>query len=181
MKDEKLHKRVLSALFAALTCVATMVIHIPSPLNGYVNAGDCFVLLSGWLLGPFYGFFAAGLGSGLADLFLGYTSYIPGTFLIKGLMALVACLLARGLTAASRGHVRPARLLSSVAAETVMVLGYFAYAALLLGKGLGAAASVPGNIAQGVGGIVISMLLVEIFQRIGLLDKMTEAGISNGK
>ena len=28
-----------------------MVVQIPSPMNGYVNLGDCFVLLSGWLLG----------------------------------------------------------------------------------------------------------------------------------
>ena len=33
-------------MLAALTCVATMVIKIPSPLNGYINLGDCIVLLS---------------------------------------------------------------------------------------------------------------------------------------
>ena len=58
---------VFAALLAAVTCVATLVIHTPSPLNGYINLGDCFVLLSGWLLGPVYGFLAAGIGSGLAD------------------------------------------------------------------------------------------------------------------
>ena len=40
---------------AALVYVATSIIQIPSPVNGYVNLGDCFVLLSGWLLGPWYG------------------------------------------------------------------------------------------------------------------------------
>lgn len=30
-----------------------------------------------------------------------------------------------------------------------MVLGYFAYASMILGKGLAAAASIPGNIVQG--------------------------------
>ena len=78
-------------MLAALTCVATIVIKIPSPLNGYINLGDCIVLLSGWLLSPVYGFFAAGLGSALADLFSGYAAYAPATFLIKGLMALIAC------------------------------------------------------------------------------------------
>ena len=84
---------VFAALLAAVTCVATLVIHIPSPLNGYINLGDCFVLLSGWLLGPVYGFLAAGIGSGLADLFLGYAVYAPATFVIKGLVALAAYLL----------------------------------------------------------------------------------------
>ena len=43
-------------MLAALTCVAAMVIKIPSPLNGYLNLGGCIVLLSGWLLSPVYVF-----------------------------------------------------------------------------------------------------------------------------
>ena len=93
MSDSKIKKMVLTALLAALTCVATMIIQIPSPMNGYVNLGDCFVLLSGWLLGPWLGFAASGIGSMLADIFLGYTHYAPGTLVIKGLVALVAALI----------------------------------------------------------------------------------------
>ena len=52
MNDKKIRKLVLAALLAALVCVATMVVQIPSPMQGYVNLGYCFVLLSGWLLGP---------------------------------------------------------------------------------------------------------------------------------
>ena len=51
MENQKVRKLVLSALMAALVYVATSIIQIPSPVNGYVNLGDCFVLLSGWLLG----------------------------------------------------------------------------------------------------------------------------------
>ena len=47
---------VTAALFAALACVATMVIKIPSPMDGYLNLGDCVVLAAGWLLAPGYGF-----------------------------------------------------------------------------------------------------------------------------
>lgn len=65
-------KIVITSLLAALTCVATIIIKIPSPLKGYLNLGDCVVLLSGWTLLPVYGFLAAGLGSALADLFSGY-------------------------------------------------------------------------------------------------------------
>ena len=72
MKDTRIKTLVFAALLAALVCVATMVIQIPSPANGYVNLGDCFVLLSGWLLGPLHGAAAAGIGSMMADLFLGY-------------------------------------------------------------------------------------------------------------
>jgi uncharacterized membrane protein len=41
---------VISAMFAALTCVATMIIKVPSPLNGYVNLGDSIVLLAGGII-----------------------------------------------------------------------------------------------------------------------------------
>ena len=60
MKHEKLIKLVLAALFAALTCVATMLIHIPMPAtNGYINLGDGMVLLGAFLLGPVYGMASA--------------------------------------------------------------------------------------------------------------------------
>ena len=80
-------KIAITALMAALTCIATIIIKIPSPLKGYLNLGDCMVLISGWILSPVYGFIAAGLGSALADIFSGYVIYAPATFVIKGLMA----------------------------------------------------------------------------------------------
>ena len=89
MTDMKLRKLVLAALFAALCTVMTMVIQVPSPMQGYVNLGDCAVLLSAWVLGPWYGGAAAGLGSMLADL-LSYPHYAPGTLVIKFTMAVAA-------------------------------------------------------------------------------------------
>ena len=136
MNDKKIRKLVLAALLAALVCVATMVVQIPSPMQGYVNLGDCFVLLSGWLLGPWYGFAAGGIGSMLADIFLGYAHYAPGTLVIKGVMALVAALMYEKM-----GRTATSRIAGGVVSEIIMVLGYFGYASLLLGKGLAAAAS----------------------------------------
>ena len=89
MTDMKLRKLVLAALFAALCTVMTMVVQVPSPMQGYVNLGDCAVLLSAWVLGPWYGGAAAGLGSMLADL-LSYPHYAPGTLVIKFTMAVAA-------------------------------------------------------------------------------------------
>ena len=85
-------KIVISSLFAALICVATMLIKIPSPLKGYINLGDGIVLLAAWVLPLPYGLVAAGLGSALADLFSGYTVYAPATFVIKALMAVMPSL-----------------------------------------------------------------------------------------
>ena len=167
MNDKKIRKLVLAALLAALVCVATMVVQIPSPMQGYVNLGDCFVLLSGWLLGPWYGFAAGGIGSMLAGLFLGYAHYAPGTLVIKGLVALLAALLYEKL-----GRSPAARIASGVVGEIVMVLGYFGYASMLLGKGLAAAASIPGNIFQGAVGLAVGVVLVTVLERAKVTQKL---------
>ena len=123
MTNKAIRTLVLAALFAALACVATMVIQIPSPMNGYVNLGDCFVLLAGWVLGPVYGSLAAGIGSALADMFTGYMHYAPGTFLIKAVMALIAWALAKALISRFRGKRALCKGISAVVAELFMVVG----------------------------------------------------------
>ena len=167
MSDKKIRTMVTAAVLAALACVATMVVQIPSPMNGYVNLGDCFVLLSGWLLGPWWGAAAGGIGSMLADLLLGYGHYAPGTLIIKGAMSLVAALIFKAF-----GKNTAGALVSGVAAEIIMVAGYFGYAALLLGKGIGAAASIPGNLVQGAMGLVIGLVLFVLLKRSKALDKL---------
>ncbi len=160
----RLERLVLAALFAALSCVATMVIQIPSPMSGYVNLGDCFVLLSGVFLGPVWGFLAAGTGSMMADILSGYAHYAPGTFLIKGLIALVAYQIFRSLSAKLPRSA--SYLVAAVPAELLMIVGYFGYACLILGKGLAAASSIPGNIMQGIFGVVSSFLLLKMLERM---------------
>ena len=173
MKNKGLYKLVLASVFAALASAATMVIQIPSPMNGYINLGDCIVLLSGWILGPVYGFFAAGIGSALADIFTGYVHYAPGTFVIKGLVALAAGLLPMVLTKSSSPAVKLlARVTSAVSGEAIMVLGYFGYAGLLLGNGLAAASSIPGNLVQGVAGIISAVIIMELLERSKITSKL---------
>ena len=165
MSDSKIKKMVLTALLAALTCVATMIIQIPSPMNGYVNLGDCFVLLSGWLLGPWLGFAAGGIGSMLADIFLGYPHYAPRSLAISVLVAMVAVLLYKVLC---KKNTYVGLAISGVVSECIMVLGYFLYAGLILGKGLmgevGAIASVPGNCFQAAVGIIIGVIVMSILR-----------------
>ncbi len=160
--NTKTRKIVITALMASLTCVATMVIKVPSPLNGYFNLGDCIVLLCGWLLTPWYAFFAAGAGSALADLFSGYVAYAPATFVIKGLMALVAFFCFTMIKKRS-GKLLP-RLVGGVLAEILMVMGYFAFEGLMYGFGP-SAVNIPANGVQGVAGLVIGLALISVFEK----------------
>ncbi|MBQ8001849.1 MAG: ECF transporter S component [Clostridia bacterium] len=145
-------------MLAALACVATMVVQIPSPFKGYINLGDCVVLLSGWLLPPFYGFLAAGLGSALADIFAGYIIYAPITFLIKGLMSITAYYSFKKFSS---------RVLGGIAAECIMVFGYYAFEGVLYGF-IPALVSLPVNAVQGVAGLILGLLLFNLFSKAKL-------------
>ena len=125
------------------------------------------VSVIGWLLGPWYGGAAAGIGSMLTDLLSGYGYYAPGTFVIKGLDALVAALIFKAM-----GRTSVAAIVSGLVGEIIMVVGYFGYAALLLGKGIGAAASIPGNLVQAAMGLVIGFVLLKVMQKTRIAEKI---------
>lgn len=81
-------KIILTGLMMALVTVATMVISIPVPFtSGYIHLGDSMIFLSVLILGWKFGAMAAGVGSALADMLLGYAQWAPWTLCIKGLMA----------------------------------------------------------------------------------------------
>lgn len=161
MQTTKTLKLVMAALLAAMTCIATMVIKIPiTATGGYINLGDCIVLLSGILLGPLYGSLAAGIGSAFADLFSGYVVFAPATFLIKGVMAVVVGLFVKDLS--KKSIVKTA--ISGLIAECLMIAGYFFFEAVFMGYGFGAAAAIPGNAIQGVVGLILALILIPIFR-----------------
>lgn len=155
-------KIVITSMLAALCCVATMLIKIPSPLKGYINLGDCIVLLSGWLLPPVYGFAAAGIGSALADLFAGYIIYSPATFVIKGIMAIIAHFFFASIH--NKLGNTPTRIIGGALAEVEMILGYFVFEGFIYGFAP-SVINIPANGVQGIAGLVIGLILVKIFEK----------------
>ena len=162
VKQKNLQRLAISALLTAIVCVATYIVKIPSPAtNGYFNLGDCFVLLSGWLIGPVYGALAAGLGSALADLLSGYAQYAIPTFVIKALMAVAAYFVVKALN--KKKFI--GKIIGGVAAEAIMVLGYFGYEAIFLGYGLAAAGSIFSNVMQGTVGIIAGIAVTTAIEK----------------
>ena len=154
-----LKKLTLSALFAALTCVSTLIVITYSPSGGYIHFGDCFVLLSGFMLGPLWGGVAAGLGSALTDLFLGYATYIPATFIIKWGVAALASVLMKLLVSKSSRAAMAKYALSGAVGECVMVGGYFVYELMLYGFA-GAVPNILMNAVQAASGVIAATLLI---------------------
>ena len=174
--NNNLKKLILAALFAALSCVATMSIRIPTPgTSGYIHPGDAIVILSGVILGPVWGFLAGGIGSALSDLIGGYFIYVPITFGIKGLVALAAGLLYQKVGKNQKSRYI-AVILSGVADIILVAGGYFVCEFFIYGAG--AAASIPANIIQGVGGLVISCILYPILISI---PNVRQTAVTAGK
>ena len=167
-RNIRMYRLILSAMFAALSCVATMVIQIPAP-SGYVNLGDAVVLLAGFTLGPVYGFVAGGLGPALADLLLGYGTYAPGTFVIKGTVALTAALVLLVYHKLKKEPTLSRLLVCAIPAEMLMVLGYFAYETVILKVGAGAAAAIPANLMQGLVGVAAAVVLFRLLWKVPAL------------
>lgn len=166
-------KIILSALMAALTCVATIVIQIPTHTGGYIHLGDGFVLLSGILLGPILGALSAGIGSMLADILTGYVQWAPATFIIKALAALLVGLIYKKIAKKLSLNTYISILLSGIASGLVVVLGYLAYNTLVLGIAfLAAIASIPTDTLQSVAGIVVACLLLPLLEKIPDIKKM---------
>ena len=174
--NNNLKKLILAALFAALSCVATMSIRIPTPgTSGYIHPGDAIVILSGIILGPVWGFLAGGIGSALSDLIGGYFIYVPITFVIKGLVALAAGLLYQKVGKNQKSRYI-AVILGGVADIILVAGGYFVCEFFIYGAG--AAASIPANIIQGVGGLVISCILYPILISI---TNVRQTAVTAGK
>ena len=155
----------ICAMLTALVCIATMLIKIPSPLKGYINLGDCVVLLAGWMLAPSYGFLAAGLGSAMADILSGYIIYAPATFVIKGLMALVVYYGHKVLS--QNGSSVMAKAIPGFFAELVMIVGYFVFEGFLYGFGP-SMVNIPANSVQGIAGLILGCVLMRVFEQYRL-------------
>lgn len=181
MTNQNIRKLVAAALLTAMTCIATMIIKFPTPTFGYIHLGDGFVLLCGVVLGPVGGALAAGIGSMFSDIFSGYASWAPATLIIKALTGGIAGLLFHRLSHASKSNKSryAAIIIGGVIGEAIMVFGYFAYEAALaalssgvfdrtsLSAGIASSATgIPFNIAQGVVGVMISVLLLPVLAKI---------------
>lgn len=162
MKDDAMKKLVTAGLLTALITLTTIFVRIPVPrTQGYVNFGDGMIYLTAYMLGNPYAALAAGIGSGLADLFTGAAVYLLPTLVIKAIMG--------GL--AGQLIVRKPELKRIVpvmmAGQALMVLGYFFTEVVLYGI-TGALISLPYNLIQYAAGIIIGVVLIKAGEKIRL-------------
>jgi uncharacterized membrane protein len=166
---DKIIKLVTAALMAAMTCIVTMILPIKIPFGngGYIHPGDAFVLLSGIILGPVYGGFAAGIGSMIADLLSPYAFYAPATLIIKFLAAMAGSY--------SYRHIRTRSVvLAGIFGGIIVTLGYFLCDTFFYGTYATAIVGVPFNLLQNVMGIIIASILLPLLIKVPQIRAMID-------
>lgn len=167
--DSRVLDIALTAVFAALTFVATYFIKVPIPAtSGYVHPGDAIVILCGIFLGKKKGFLATGIGSCLADLLGGYMIYVAPTFVIKAFVAFFAAMIfeytVKLLKKSGKKSFVPAAILAGLADIILVPLGYFAFETVIYGFAAAAAGMLP-NLGQAAFGLVVAALLYPLINR----------------
>lgn len=150
MQRKSLDPRLVAvtAVMAAVVFVLTRMVQIPTPAKGYIHLGDAAIFFAGFAFGPWVGAVAGGLGTALADITSGYAQWAIPSFLVHGLQGWVVGALVRG---------RPdlVRILLAVLAGSLVVVGGYLIAGIILMGAAAAYLEIPANIIQALSGGVI--------------------------
>ncbi|MFX1418293.1 MAG: ECF transporter S component [Promethearchaeota archaeon] len=162
----------LIGVFSALICILTMVVTIPIPATqGFINIGDAGVMICGLLFGPIIGGFSGGIGSALADIFLGYIIYAPGTLIIKGLEGLIVGIIANPKKYYKKINYRD--ILAVIAGGLLMVYGYFLYELFVYGLPAAVYELILNGIIQfGLGGL-IALIFIATARKV-IIDNLPQ-------
>lgn len=160
MKQINVRQLTTAGMISALIFVLTMF-KFDNVAGGYIHLGDSLVFFAALIVGPVYGFLAAGIGSMLADLLLGYPQYALITFFIKGIMTLIVFYgytFLKGKKDTKFGKFGKIFFVSALA-SIFMIAAYFVAEIFLIGLG-GAVADLPFNALQGAVSSVLSVVLI---------------------
>lgn len=157
---------VVTALFIALTYVATWLINIRLPLagsGGLVHLGNVPLFTAAMLYGKKTGALTGAIGMGLFDLLSGWTIWAPFTFVIVGLMGYET-----GWFAEKRplSHTFFNDCISLGLALLIKVTGYYLAEVLLYHNLISPLGSVPGNILQVGTAAVLVLGILPVLRRV---------------
>lgn len=155
------------SLMAAITFIATSVIHIPT-FMGVLHLGDSIIFLSAILFGRKKAAISSAVGMCLFDLLSGYTMWAPFTLIIKGAMGYIAGTIAYRKN--YDGNNFKNNIFAFVIAGIWMIATYYLGGAIILTfiskefvlkqALIVSLKDIPTNIFQVVGGIALALPLI---------------------
>lgn len=161
-KNNKVKRICITGLMAALICVATAFIKMPTGINsGYLHFGDSMIYLAGCLLGP-WASLAAAIGGALADVISGAPQWAPATAIIKAINAVPFILVVR-----NTNH----KIITKWTVLMTVVSGLWTIGSYLVAEGLmysfpTALTSVPFSCVQALGSAIVFVIVGAILDKI---------------
>ena len=166
MKNLSALKVSSMAICTAIVAVFTLVVKIPLG-TGYLNLCDLAIAFIAFTLGPVTAFVAAAFGTAIADIVSGYPQWAIISFISHGLEALVIAL----IVSKNKGIVN--KIVAAILGTIIMVGGYYLLGSLFLEGFSASLASVPGNTAQCVFGMVFGLIISQSVRKAyPLVDKL---------
>lgn len=176
MNDKRIKRLKLiamTALFAALTAVATAFIKINTGINeGYLHFGDSVIYLTACILPLPYACLAAAVGGGLADLLAGAAVWAPMTAVIKALNVLPFSVMYSAKIAKN-----PDKIVSKATVAMPVLSGLITVFGYLLAEGImysfpSAWTSVPFSIVQATGSAVVYWVLGASLDKLNFKNRL---------
>ena len=161
-------KLTLATVFAALVFIVTSQIPpIPIPAtSGYFNVGETVIYVAALLFGASVGSLSGGIGAMLADVYLGFGVFAPGTLVVKGIEGAIVGFLNLKLKKYIP-NVTLRAVISVIVGGSEMVAGYFLYEQLALGLSFNVAlAEAPFNAVQMLVGLIIAVPITHAVLRV---------------
>ena len=160
--NNKVKRICITGLMAALICVATAFIKMPTGINsGYLHFGDSMIYLAGCLLGP-WASLAAAIGGALADVISGAPQWAPATAIIKAINAIPFILVVR-----NTNH----KIITKWTVLMTVVSGLWTIGCYLVAEGImysfpTALTSVPFSCVQALGSAIVFVIVGAILDKI---------------
>ncbi|CAM3122386.1 ECF transporter S component [Leuconostoc rapi] len=159
--DQKFNTKQMTilAVIIALNVVLSYIVRIPVPAtNGFVNLVEAGIFIAAILGGARQGMIVGGLSGLLLDLLAGYPQWMFFSLVIHGI---------EGLVVGYFGYQKKtiSQIIGLILGSLIMIIGYLLAGAFLYNWTAGIA-SIIGNVAQSVMGLVVALLLIPIFKHM---------------
>ncbi|MDR3597179.1 ECF transporter S component [Clostridium sp.] len=157
---------VETALLTALVFVATAFINVKLPIlssGGLVHLGTVMLYVAAIVFGKEKGAIAGAVGMAIFDLSSGWALWAPFTFVIRGIMGYMVGAITWNKN--KNGNNILVNAFAMILSGAWMIAGYYITEGILYGNWVSPMASIPGNVAQIVLGMVLGLPIAKALKK----------------
>lgn len=163
---------IFTAMLAALVFVSTSLLNIKLPIGqgGLIHLGTAMLFIAALLFGPKKGALAGAIGMGIFDLVGGWLIWAPITIVARFLQGFIVGKIA--WSNGFKGDSVKLNIIAAVASMPVMIAVYYVGQAIMFKNWVAPLASLPGDIAQNLIGLLIAIPAVTVLKKVSFFKNM---------